>query len=151
MRRYIEQHGGDAARSLAALTSAEQLRAELAPAAHGYADLQASLAALDPTSSRDVWPATLPPSDESATASIGLPTSAGLRFRILRPHARGGLGEVYVVRDEELHREVALKQIQDRHADHPDSRSRFLLEAEITGGLVVQRKKLGLSPRGWLG
>jgi serine/threonine-protein kinase len=37
--------------------------------------------------------------------------------------------------DEELHREVALKEIQDRHADNPASRSRFLLEAEITGGL----------------
>ena len=32
-------------------------------------------------------------------------------------------------------REVALKQILDRHADDPASRARFLLEAEITGGL----------------
>ena len=37
--------------------------------------------------------------------------------------------------DTELHREVALKQILDRHADDPVSRSRFLVEAEITGGL----------------
>ena len=37
--------------------------------------------------------------------------------------------------DAELHREVALKQILDRHADDPTSRQRFLLEAEITGGL----------------
>ena len=35
----------------------------------------------------------------------------------------------------ELHREVALKQILDDHADDPASRARFLLEAEITGGL----------------
>src|SRR5262249_47445296 len=34
-----------------------------------------------------------------------------------------------------LHREVALKQIQDRHADNQHSRNRFLLEAEVTGGL----------------
>ena len=37
--------------------------------------------------------------------------------------------------DAELHREVALKQILDQHADDPVSRARFLLEAEITGGL----------------
>ena len=37
--------------------------------------------------------------------------------------------------DTELHREVALKQILDSHADDDTSRHRFLLEAEITGGL----------------
>ncbi len=37
--------------------------------------------------------------------------------------------------DAELNREVALKQILDHHADDPTSRTRFVLEAEITGGL----------------
>jgi serine/threonine-protein kinase len=59
----------------------------------------------------------------------------GLRYRILRPHARGGLGEVFVAEDTELHREVALKEMQTRHAGHEASRGRFVLEAEITGGL----------------
>ena len=54
---------------------------------------------------------------------------------MLRPHAQGGLGAVFVALDGELHREVALKQILDQHADDPESRHRFLLEAEITGGL----------------
>src|SRR5262249_1970497 len=70
-----------------------------------------------------------------ATYSIGSATSEGQRFRVLRPHARGGLGAVFIALDTELHREVALKQILDRHADDPVSRQRFLREAEITGGL----------------
>ena len=37
--------------------------------------------------------------------------------------------------DTELHREVALKEIQESHADEPPSRARFVAEAEITGGL----------------
>jgi len=69
------------------------------------------------------------------TTARGTLTSSGFRFRILRAHARGGLGQVYVAHDEELHRDVALKEIQDRHADDPESRARFMLEAEITGGL----------------
>ena len=73
--------------------------------------------------------------DRTPVTSVGAPTGDGRRFRVLRPHARGGLGAVFVALDAELHREVALKQILDHHADDPDSRHRFLLEAEITGGL----------------
>jgi eukaryotic-like serine/threonine-protein kinase len=57
------------------------------------------------------------------------------RYVDLQPHARGGLGEVFEATDTELHRLVALKRLQDRHAHHPDSQRRFLLEAEITARL----------------
>jgi serine/threonine protein kinase len=72
------------------------------------------------------------------SATIDQPTSrngSGLRYRILRPHAKGGLGEVFVALDQELHREVALKEIKEERAHDTVSRDRFLLEAEITGGL----------------
>src|SRR5262249_12046780 len=59
----------------------------------------------------------------------------GERYRVLRPHRAGGLGEVLVAYDAELRREVALKHMQRHHADNPESRGRFLREAEITGGL----------------
>src|SRR5262245_64152941 len=51
------------------------------------------------------------------------------------PYARGGLGEVLKARDADLCRTVAVKRLQDCHADNADSQRRFLLEAEITAGL----------------
>jgi serine/threonine-protein kinase len=61
--------------------------------------------------------------------------AAGLRYRVLRPFARGGLGEILVAEDLELHREVALKEIQQRFAGDEQSQARFLLEAEVTARL----------------
>jgi serine/threonine protein kinase len=59
----------------------------------------------------------------------------GERFTIVRPHGRGGLGVVYVAHDHELDRDVALKEIRDKHADDPHARERFIREAQITAKL----------------
>jgi serine/threonine-protein kinase len=64
-----------------------------------------------------------------------LSQAAVRRFRIVQPLQKGGLGQVSLARDEELHREVALKEILPKHADSSDARQRFLMEAEITGSL----------------
>ncbi|HKD38453.1 MAG TPA: protein kinase, partial [Pirellulales bacterium] len=71
----------------------------------------------------------------SSPSTIGTPTSSGHRFEPIRTYARGGLGEVLIARDRELHRDVALKQIQFDYADEAECRARFVLEAEITGRL----------------
>ena len=126
VEELVRLHDDDPARSLGAIASLESTWEDLERITDP--DLHASLTRV----------VTRGPDSAIGTRGhrwVGTPSTSGLRFRILRPHAEGGLGEVYVARDEELHREVALKQIQDRHADDPTSRARFLLEAEITGGL----------------
>jgi eukaryotic-like serine/threonine-protein kinase len=102
--------------------------------------------------------ATLPPLDVDAAAALTLsppgtapahdaPAADGGRYRVLRSHARGGLGEVFVALDTEVGREVALKEIQDEFADDPASQGRFLREAEVNGRLehpaIVQVYGLG--------
>ena len=139
--RHLKKHGDDPEKSLAALDLNRSTRESLAAA--GGAQVEATLAHLGSGSD-------LRNADRTASYVVGTATSDGQRFRVLRPHARGGLGAVFVALDEELHREVALEQILDHHADDTASRTRFLVEAEITGGLehpgIVPVYGLGTMP-----
>jgi serine/threonine-protein kinase len=67
------------------------------------------------------------------------PSPGGLTVRTqygeLRFHAKGGLGVVYSSLDQHLRRDVAVKFIRGRYAHLPESRNRFLLEAEVTSRL----------------
>ncbi len=76
-----------------------------------------------------------PPDQGETTVPLDELPSNGTAYQILRPLARGGLGEVFVAQDTKLNREVALKIIQSSVAANAQEMARFLQEAEITGGL----------------
>jgi tRNA A-37 threonylcarbamoyl transferase component Bud32 len=124
VEEHLKAHQNDPEQSLAALPAAPELRQVME---------QLTLDRDAPTADSQAAPgaggATLP------TSSPPAGRIAGGRYCVLRPHARGGLGEVFVAEDVQVHREVALKVIQERFADDAESRDRFLLEAEITGRL----------------
>jgi eukaryotic-like serine/threonine-protein kinase len=117
--QHLKAHGNDVDRSLQGAASESTVASHLTPIADD--DVQASLSK-----------AFAPREPETVSRQ---PSPDGVRYRRLRPHATGGLGEVFVAEDTELHREVALKEIRPKFADDPECRGRFMKEAEITGGL----------------
>lgn len=132
-QQYLELNDNDAARCLASLSAFGPLADQLSSLDDAEIDHSVTLVrSMRPAAGRA---AANPSGMEPASVSVGEATSGGMRFKVLRPHAKGGLGQVSVALDAELNREVALKEIQPNHADDQDSRSRFVLEAEITGGL----------------
>jgi serine/threonine-protein kinase len=122
LEKHLERHGDDVHQSLESVRLAAPTVSALARVAD--ADLQASVRCLPQETSTD-YERTVDYQREGDSS----------RYQILRRHARGGLGEVFVALDGELHREVALKEIRAEYAGDAHSRARFVVEAEITGGL----------------
>src|SRR5438045_4928183 len=79
---HLKKHGGDAERSLAAIPAGRSTRESLAQI--GDPDLDGTLA--------HVGSGLIEHDDADRTASyaVGESTSDGQRFRVLRPHAKGG-------------------------------------------------------------
>src|SRR6266704_1670223 len=57
------------------------------------------------------------------------------RYRLLRPLAAGGMGQVWLAADELLERPVAVKLLRAEHAEDPAFLGRFRAEARHAAGL----------------
>jgi serine/threonine-protein kinase len=128
---HIQQHGCDAERSLAVMKVVPDVRDRLERVAD--LDFQCTLMSLKNVADADadVGPdATTDyrPEEVEAEDPEG-------RFQIVRLHDRGALGEVYLARDQQLRRLVALRRIRSAPAVDKEKRTRFVVEAEITGRL----------------
>lgn len=131
---HAEKQGGHLNKSLTVLGSVDSVIEELRTV--NESQIEATVAGLpDDRETREHLPTV---TDDDDLKKMEVARNSGVdntRFRLLRPHAKGGLGEVFVARDTELNREVALKEMQTKFADNLNSQSRFLLEAEVTGSL----------------
>ncbi|MBC8356207.1 MAG: protein kinase [Planctomycetes bacterium] len=123
VQEHLKQHDGDPQKSLAAIRADSSIGEVLRSI--DDRDIQKSLIHFAVTHTADAY----------ATRQSAESDDDGQRFRILRPHAQGGLGQISVALDKELHREVALKELQMKYSANEATRERFLIEAEITGGL----------------
>src|SRR5208282_954796 len=77
----------------------------------------------------------LPPPDSARHSTAAYMPEGRDRYILTSLHAKGGFGQVWLARDPELGRDVALKELRGERADSADSLQRFLTEAQITGQL----------------
>ena len=119
MERKLQKSGGDVDASLTASVHDEARRVLTAVK---DPDIQHSLS--DLTYDYECAPSSSLPHPQSRE-----------RYTRTKLHARGGIGQVWLARDGELGRDVALKELRPDRAENPVTWERFLKEARVTGQL----------------
>jgi serine/threonine protein kinase len=122
LERKLKKHRGDIRATLGAVTGAA-VRGLIQQVDNPR--VQRSLDGLPPSTGQPLAPTLVGPGDDRDS----------LRYTLTRVHAEGGLGKIWIARDTDLNREVALKEIRGEKSASPDAQKRFLREAQITGQL----------------
>ena len=120
IERKIQKHGNVRA-SLAAVAGGD---ARDAIRAVDHPEIRKSLSSLPPALGHVLIETIVAPHQHDSS-----------RYTLTRMHAEGGLGRVWLARDGDLHRGVALKEIRPERAADRETWRRFLKEAQITGQL----------------
>jgi serine/threonine protein kinase len=98
-----------------------------------------ALQAPPPASPTPTLPGTVDFRADGATAEEAAPeqdtAEARGRFTLVKQLGAGAMGSVWVARDNDLNREVAIKEVVGRFGNEQEMRRRFLREAQITAQL----------------
>ncbi|HEY2838004.1 MAG TPA: serine/threonine-protein kinase [Pirellulales bacterium] len=120
LERKLKKHGGDAKAGLAEVTTD---------------DLRQTLSVITDPEIHKTLGEIARANGHPASPTVDYRPVGRDRYSVTRLHARGGIGQVWVARDNDLGREVALKELLGNRANDPAVLARFLEEAKITGQL----------------